>query len=127
MNKIAEKLIQLADKLASESKKSYVSPQDKENFLKPEDAKKLETFFKSEQDRVENLVTPDVGTSVLGNGISVYVVPSPRHKKPQKIYVFRNPWTQAEQPRAIEEMISRAEKKFPEYKGKIQYEWGRMD
>jgi hypothetical protein len=124
MKKFAEKLIQVAEKLASESKKSYVSP---ENFLKPEDAKKLEAFFKSEQNRVENLVTPDVGTSVLGNGISVYVVPSPRHKKPQKVYIFRNPWTQAEQPRAIEEMISRAEKKFPEYKGKIQYEWGRMD
>jgi hypothetical protein len=123
MKKIASKLIEIADQL----KFAYESKKDQENYLKPDEAKKLEDFFKSEQHKVENLVTPDVGTSVLGNGISVYVIPSPRHKKPEKRYVFRNPWTQAEQPRAIEEMISRAERKFPEFKGRIQYEWGRMD
>jgi hypothetical protein len=97
------------------------------DYLKPEDAKKLEQFFASEHPKVKSLVTPDVGTSVLGNGISVWVVPSPRHKNPKRTHVFRNPWTQAEQYKAIEELIERAEKKFPEYKGKIVYEAGNMD
>lgn len=94
--------------------------------LTPADANKLKHFFETEakSPSIKALVTEDRGTCVLGNGISV-IIGSGRKEK--EVPVFRNCWTQAEQSKAIQEMIEKAEKKFPEYAGKIFYKCGVMD
>lgn len=97
------------------------------DYLKPQDAEELKTFFESEHQKVKYLVDRSPGTCVLGNGISVFIIPSNRHKIPRKVKVFRNPWEQTEQPEAIQALIEKAERKFPHLKGKIFYEPGVID
>lgn len=99
---------------------------DKAQYATPEQATALEHFLKQEQHNVKSLVTPDHGTSVLGNGISILTLEKGK-RKPTYNTVFRNPWTQTEQWTALEKMIEVAKHKFPDIAHLIHYEAGNMD
>ena len=92
--------------------------------MTPQQAAELEKFFKMEQHKVTP--GPDRGTCVLGNGISVVVQEKGKRRLTRK-KIFGNPWTQAEQYEAINNMIDAAKKKYPELADFIDYEPGNMD
>lgn len=98
----------------------------KPEYLNTEQAKEVQLFLQENHEKVAHLVTADAGTCVLGNGITVKVVPKGKRKATNQM-VFRNIWTQAEQELPLLTLIKMARKEYPEWAHLIQYDCGRMD
>jgi len=69
---------------------------------------------------------PDIGTCVSGNGIQLWVLKKGK-RKPVKVKVFPNLWTQCEQEKTLKLLMNLAKKHFPDIAHLFEYDCGRMD
>jgi hypothetical protein len=76
--------------------------------------------------KVQNLITEDRGTCIIGEGIDIWVM-APRAKYPKRVNVFTQYWTQGDQPKAIKALIGAVIQEVPEWDGCLSYNCGRMD
>lgn len=94
--------------------------------MTPDDFDDLCVEISKQSRAVEHLVTKDKGPSIMGEGIDAVVIPR-SCSKVRVIQVFTNPWTQGEQPKAIQELMLRVLAKAPHLREYVTYNPGRMD
>lgn len=96
-------------------------------FLTFDEVQEIREYIESIEDSVpEKLIKPDRGASISGNGISVFGIHTKGKRKPSEKTIWWQSWTQAEQPDAINWILKKVYKKFPDYKEAITYDYGRM-
>lgn len=86
----------------------------------------VKAFLEKQAEAVKPLVMLDGGTCVLGNAVAAYVVPK-GCRKPRVQALFRNCWTQGEQPEALRALLEAAKKEFPALAAFMFYDAGIMD
>lgn len=103
------------------------NPQGSKKHLTQEEFNEVKEFLDKEIQNVpEYLISEDIGTCVGGNNIEGYVLKK-GCRKPIINTLAHNIWSQTEQPKALQYLIDKVLKKWPQYKELIHYNCGWMD
>lgn len=74
--------------------------------------------------KIEQFIRPDQGTCVMGEGVDV-LTKFKRERRPRHRMIFRQTWTQGDQPKALNELIRLLKEKYPDCD--FSYNCGMMD